>query len=448
MNKMNDKIKKRWLVFLVGLLLGSLGHQVNVSAQEVHLPNFNAESAILINNQNGQILLEQEADKQVEVGDYSKLVLAYLILKAVADGKISLDDEVTISSQAYDLSQNYQVSNVPLRQDYPYQVKELLRMVAMMGANGASFALAQVLNSDIDEVIRQMNQQLRDWQLSEYTLVTVTGLSTALENGQSGEMTEKSPNKISSHNLATIAYRLLHDFPSYEQEAMVENYEIKKGEDTPYAVHNQNTYLSGEWKIEGVKGLGVYDSEMSGYSQVIHYEQNQEEVLAVLLGQKSDDIEPVRFNLVRMLEYGVTAYETKTLLEKGHPAEDLPNIKVMGGEHTESNLVYGADLVLAVPKGDNIEGIAYEYSLDESYAYDEIMLSAPIAANQVVGKVKAVPQRQEIRYVSTGAEGEVPLVQVDEIKELSLIGKVLQTIGNFVGKVIESVRQFFVGFFN
>lgn len=435
-------IKEAWIGLLVSLLLGPLGQVVETFAQEAPIPSLDSESAILINSQNGQILLEQDADIKVPVGDFSKLILAYLVLQAVDEGKVSLDDQVNLSNQAYELSQNYQVDNVPLRQDYPYQVKELLKMVAMMGANGATLALSQVIDMDQTQVIEQMNQLLKGWGLSEYNLVNITGLPSDIEEGQS------EINQISARDLATITYRLLHDFPEYETYASAGAYDLKKGDDNPFTVNNQNVYLEGEWKIEGVKGLALYESTDASYSQVIHYQQGQEELVAILLGQKSEEFDAVRFSLTQMLEYGMTTYETKTLLTQGSPTEDLPQIKVQGGQVENASLIYKDNLVLSVVKGDNQEEISYDYILDEAFSQGRSVLKAPIASNQVVGKVTAVLQGQNVSFIPTGSKGEVALVQVDEIKELGLIGKALQVVSQFLGMVFEIIRQFFVNLFN
>ena len=60
-------------------------------------PELAAESFILMDFASGRILAQKEPDKRVEPASITKLMTGYLVFKALADGDISLDDQVTIT---------------------------------------------------------------------------------------------------------------------------------------------------------------------------------------------------------------------------------------------------------------------------------------------------------------------------------------------------------------
>jgi len=106
-------------------------------------PNLNAQSAIAVDAASGQILYQKNPMALLEVGNLTKLLSLLIIYDALDQEKIHLDDRVTLSDEAYALSQNYEISNVPLRQDLDYSVAELLEAVEIGSANGALLALAE-----------------------------------------------------------------------------------------------------------------------------------------------------------------------------------------------------------------------------------------------------------------------------------------------------------------
>jgi D-alanyl-D-alanine carboxypeptidase (penicillin-binding protein 5/6) len=64
-------------------------------------PSLKADSYFLIDFDSGSILAEKNPDKRVEPASITKLMTAYLVDKAIADGDITADELVTISEKAW-----------------------------------------------------------------------------------------------------------------------------------------------------------------------------------------------------------------------------------------------------------------------------------------------------------------------------------------------------------
>ncbi|MFT5549578.1 MAG: D-alanyl-D-alanine carboxypeptidase (penicillin-binding protein 5/6), partial [Candidatus Azotimanducaceae bacterium] len=65
------------------------------------VPSLEADSFYLVDFDSGRVLAEKNADKKVDPASITKLMTAYLVAKAIADGDISLGEMVTISEKAW-----------------------------------------------------------------------------------------------------------------------------------------------------------------------------------------------------------------------------------------------------------------------------------------------------------------------------------------------------------
>ena len=92
-----------------------------------------APSAILMEVSTGQVILEKAADEQRPPASVTKVMTMLLILDAVEDGKISLEDEVTTSEYAASMGG----SQVFLEPGETQTVDTMLKCIAVASANDA-----------------------------------------------------------------------------------------------------------------------------------------------------------------------------------------------------------------------------------------------------------------------------------------------------------------------
>ena len=89
------KINKQLKYFVNGLLIILMWQTVFVSPQVAAInqavPEVNAQSAMVVDATNGQILFEQNSEVPVEVASISKLLTVYIVMQAVEKGDIGLD---------------------------------------------------------------------------------------------------------------------------------------------------------------------------------------------------------------------------------------------------------------------------------------------------------------------------------------------------------------------
>ena len=111
----------------------------NVKAEEDYAPG--AKSAILVDSATGKVLYEKNADEALAPASMTKLGSMLIIMEAIDNGNLSLDDEVTISEEAANMGG----SQVFLEAGEVYKVHDLLKGVAIASGNDVAVTKKQSL---------------------------------------------------------------------------------------------------------------------------------------------------------------------------------------------------------------------------------------------------------------------------------------------------------------
>lgn len=128
----------------------------NVKAEEDYAPG--AKSAILIDSATGKVLYEKNADEMLAPASMTKLGSMLIIMEAIDNGSLSLDDEVTISEEAANMGG----SQVFLEAGEVYKVHDLLKGVAIASGNDAVVALAEKVAGSQNEFVTMMNERFKE----------------------------------------------------------------------------------------------------------------------------------------------------------------------------------------------------------------------------------------------------------------------------------------------
>jgi len=205
--------KRRFIPFVTGIifLLFSSLFTANVAAEDLDI---RAKAAISVDADTGKIFYEQNSDKAMGIASTTKLISLYLVEDAIQNGELSWEDEVPISDDVAELSENLDLSNVPLSQDEHYTVRDLFEAAVIESANAATIALAEEVAGSEEKFVQQMRQQVEDWGIVDAKIVNSTGLSNEFlgDNIYPGT-SKKDENELSARDLAIVARNLLQDFP-------------------------------------------------------------------------------------------------------------------------------------------------------------------------------------------------------------------------------------------
>ena len=380
-------------LFAAALLAVSLSLTGIARAQAPQPPELVAKHYLLLDLTSNQVLAEREADKPADPASLTKLMTAYVVFGAIRDKKLTLEQTLPVSKRAWE-ERKGGGSLMFIDTTMTPRVEELLRGMIVQSGNDASVALAEGVAGSLEQFVAMMNRQAVAFGLKNTTFKNVTGLTEA-------------GHKSTARELATIAGRIIRDFPEF--------YPIYSTKDYKYnniSQPNRNLLLRRDPSVDGMK-TGY--TEAAGYCLIASAQREfpnlgatgdapgKRRLLSVVLNTNS--MEARANESQKLLNWGYQAFDTVRLFEQGKAMATVP---VWKGKANEARLGAEGAVFVTVPKG--------EWAKLQTKIERTDPLVAPLAANQNVGALK----------VSTAAGTpvtSVPLVVLDAVPEAGIFGR-------------------------
>jgi D-alanyl-D-alanine carboxypeptidase (penicillin-binding protein 5/6) len=104
-------------------------------------PDVAAPSAILTEKRTGQVLFEKNADEKLEPRASPRSLTILLIVEAIEDGRLTLEESVTASARAAGMGG----SQIFLAEGESMSVRDMLKAIVVASANDAAVAMAEKL---------------------------------------------------------------------------------------------------------------------------------------------------------------------------------------------------------------------------------------------------------------------------------------------------------------
>ena len=236
-----------------------------------------AEAVLVVEAESGKVLEAQNATMPWYPASVTKMMTAYVTLKAVKDGRLSLDTLLTVSPIAASQSP----SKMGLRPGTQVTVENALAMMLVKSANDMAVVLAEGVGGSIDGFSAQMNEAAQRLGMTQTSYVNPNGLPA------DGQIT-------SARDLAILARAIIHDLPEYEYFYHIPA--IRYGR----RVTNNFNHLIGRYP--GADGFKTGFICASGYNLVGSATRNGRRLIAVVLGSTSGHMRAVR--AAQLLERG------------------------------------------------------------------------------------------------------------------------------------------------
>lgn len=175
-------IKRWWLAFvlLITILFATISTPIStLNAQAAAAPEVNARAAIAIDAQNGQILYQKNAQQRLPIASMSKLVTLAIVEQEVDQGKLKLDQKVKVTKAEAKMSENKDFSNVLLKEDQSYTVRQLMQMSIVKSADAATVVLARANGDSSQEFVTKMDKMANQMGLKNYRFYNPVGLQNS-----------------------------------------------------------------------------------------------------------------------------------------------------------------------------------------------------------------------------------------------------------------------------
>jgi D-alanyl-D-alanine carboxypeptidase len=236
-----------------------------------------AEALLVVEADTGKVLQAENATMPWYPASVTKIMTAYVTLKAVKDGRMSLNTLLTVSPVA--------AAESPSKMGFPagtqVTIDNALKMMMVKSANDMAVVLAEGVGGSVDGFSAMMNQTAKKLGMTQTSYVNPNGLPA------DGQIT-------SARDLAILARAVIRDLPEYEYFMHIPS--IRYGR---RVTQNFNKLIG---RYPGADGFKTGFICASGYNLVASATRNGKRLIAVVLGSSSGHARAVR--AAQMLERG------------------------------------------------------------------------------------------------------------------------------------------------
>jgi len=218
-----------------------------------------AEAQLLIEASTGKVLQAENATYPWYPASVTKLMTAYTTLRAIKEGRISLNTLLTVSRNAA----AQQPTKMGFNIGTTVTVDNALKMLMVKSANDMAVAIAEGVGGSIEGFADLMNANARRLGMTQSNFVNPNGLP--------------AENHVSSaRDLAVLARALIREFPEYDSYWHISS--IRYGN---RVMHNYNSLID---RYPGADGMKTGFICASGYNVVASATRNGRRLIVVILG--------------------------------------------------------------------------------------------------------------------------------------------------------------------
>ena len=314
-----------------------------------------AASAILMEKETGEVLLEKDALKQLEPASVTKIMTLLLIMEALEAGRLTKEETVTVSARAAGMGG----SQVYLKEGEQMTVHELLKCITVVSGNDAAVAMAERLSGSEEAFVAEMNRRAQELGMTETHFVNCTGLPVQ------GHLT-------CARDIALMSRELILRHPDIRSYSTIWMDSIREGS---FGLTNTNRLIRF---YPGATGLKTGSTDSALYCLSATAEREGMELIAVVMKSPSS---AQRFTDAKtLLDYGFAGWK---LREVGADVA-LPPVPVLLGEAEQVQPVLAQRRTLLLRRGE-------ENSLETRVVLCE-SLEAPVEEGQTLGRLEVLVQ--------------------------------------------------------
>ena len=322
-----------------------------------------AESAILIETSTGKVLFEKEADEKRAPASMTKIMSMILIMDAIKNGNLTLDDKVIISENASGMGG----SQVYLNTGETYKVEDLLKSIAIASANDAVVAMSEKIGGTEEKFVEMMNNKCQELGCVNTNFVNPHGLD--------------ADNHYScARDMALMASYLVTNYPEILKYTSIY-------EDYLQRPDGSNTWLVNTNKLvrfyKDVDGLKTGFTQTAGYCLTSTAQKNNMRLIGVVMGVDSPDNRTS--DTVKMLNYGFNTYKLSVIYEKD---KVIDNIKIEKSKDETVDIVLMNDATELLNINDKNKDYTVNVQLNK--------IKAPIKKGQRIGTAEIIDNEGNI----------------------------------------------------
>jgi len=357
-------------------------------------PNIQARTGILVDYHSDEILFELDPDSQIYPASMTKIMTAIIAFDLIKANKLSLDDQFTVSENAWRLSQAGYSSMFIMINDQ-VTVENLIKGIIIASGNDACVALAEGIAGSEQNFVDMMNEKAGEIGMTSTNFANSSGIN--------------DPDNYSTvRDIALMSKYLIKNYPIYYELFAEKTFTWDRTGGEPIKQGNRNPLL---YKNVGVDGVKTGYLAVEKYSLASSMRKNERRVIAVASGFETKNLRSSQS--LNLLNWGFRNTNTFEISKKD---ETIFEIDTWLGVKSKIKATTKEDFYVTINKKD----IRY---LTVSLDYQG-PIQAPIYKDTEIAKIIVTQKDNTIK--------EIPLYAVEDVKKVNFFKSLLTSLNYLI----------------
>lgn len=390
------RFRRFFSAFFCAVLLLSLCPSA-MAAEDKELPSIDiqAKAALLLDQNTGKIVYAKNEHEELYPASLTKIMTALLVLRAVDEGKLTMDQSITASESAFETLHD-DGSSAGIKAGEILTVRQLLQCLLIVSANEAGTILAEAVSGSVSAFVEEMNAEAQALGCENTYFVNPTGLHDPQHYTSAWDLSLIATEALKYPDFLTICDSIKEIIPATNLSSE--------------RVLRTTNYLLDTWRALGYRyrnahGIKTGSTSDAGYCLVSSAEKGELRFLSVVMGcervvDASGKADVKSFSETkRLFEWGFENFSYKTVQSVN---DMLASIPVALSQETNSVVLHPAeDVVVLLPNALSAD------DLKRVIRFERQSVEAPVQAGEVLAE--AVLSYGDTEYAA------IPLVALNDI---------------------------------
>jgi len=364
---------------------------LNICYAEV---DFDAKHFILQDYHSQKILFEKDSNIKIYPASLTKIMTTIVVFDLIKSGETHLDEKITISENAWRMSQSGYSSMFIMLNDQ-ITVEDLLKGIIIVSGNDACVALAEGLSGTEEDFVILMNDKASEIGMNDTNFNNSSGIN--------------DPDNYSTVNdILKMSRYLILNYPEFYTYYKETTFTWDRTGGDPITQGNRNPLL---YKNMGVDGIKTGYLTVEQYSLASSILVGNRRLIAVGSGFKTKNDRSRES--AKILSWGLRTFDTVKVARKD---ESLDQLRVWQGKKSKVKVATSEDIYLTIPKRKKgLINAVIEYNGP---------IKAPINIGDKLGDLNV--------YVSDDLVKQVDILSMEDIKRSNIFSRLFQSFNYLV----------------
>ena len=368
----------------LALLVLLFGGKAAWGAELPQAPELQAEAAILIEAETGQVLAEKNSRRRMEPASLTKIMTCLLVLESIDEGRLKLSQEVTATPTALEgLAEDGSTAGIEAGETLT--VEELLYCLMVVSANEAGAILAEKISGSVESFVDRMNAKAQELGCENTHFMNPHGYHDSQHYTSAWDLYLITRAALEHPMFMTVCDASSHVVPATNMSSE------RQLNNTNFLIRSGREYYNAD-----VHGVKTGSHSMAGNCLVTTAQHASMDLLCVILGaDRTQDEKGIwwTYSFVytdKLYNWAFDNFAYQTVLKEDDVAGEAP-VSLSSTDHVTLRPAQAVELLL--PKGTDLEELEKKVSLKAD------PVEAPIAEGDVLGSMTVSLDGEELAEV-------------------------------------------------